>query len=76
MEVLEMDAFAIGKKLVKLRGEKTQEEVAKDLGIATSTLSMYENGERIPRDNIKLRIAAYYGEPIHLIFFTHESHEM
>lgn len=69
VEVLEMDAHAIGKKLVELRGEKTQEEVAKSIGISTSALSMYECGERIPRDNIKLRIAAYYRRPIHLIFF-------
>lgn len=69
MEVFKMDALAIGRKLVKLRGNRTQEEVAKSIGISASTLSMYENGERIPRDNIKLRIAAYYKEPIHLIFF-------
>jgi len=31
-----------GKILVQLRGDKTQEQVAKDLGIATSTLAMYE----------------------------------
>lgn len=66
----EMDACAIGKTLVKLRGNKTQEEVAKDIGISTSALSMYERGERIPRDNIKIRIASYYKKPIHKIFFT------
>lgn len=70
MDVLEMDANAIGQKLVELRGERTQEEVAKSIGISTSALSMYECGERIPRDNIKLRIAAYYQTPIHVIFFT------
>lgn len=70
MEVLEMNAHVIGKKLTNLRGEKTQEEVAKSIGISTSALSMYECGERIPRDNIKLRIAAYYKKPIHDIFFA------
>jgi len=64
-----MDAKAIGKKLVALRGEKTQEEVANALEISVSALSMYERGERIPRDNIKIRISEYYGQPIHCIFF-------
>lgn len=75
MDVLEMDAHAIGEELVLLRGKKTQEEVAKSIGISTSALSMYERGERIPRDNIKLRIAAYYKKPIHNIFFTQNTHE-
>lgn len=65
-----MDACAIGKTLVKLRGNKTQEEVARDIGISASALSMYERGERIPRDNIKIRIAKYYKKPIHKIFFA------
>ena len=66
---LEMNAHIIGKRLVELRGKRTQEEVARSIGISTSALSMYECGERIPRDNIKLRIAAYYKKPIHVIFF-------
>lgn len=65
----EMDAKAIGKKLVDLRGPRTQEEVASALGLSISALSMYERGERIPRDNIKIRIATYYKKPIHKIFF-------
>lgn len=67
--MLEMDANAIGRKLVKLRGEKTQEEIANSIGISVSALSMYERGERIPRDNIKIRISSYYKKPIHKIFF-------
>lgn len=68
--MLEMDAKAIGKRLVKLRGKKSQEEVAKALNISVSALSMYERGERIPRDNIKIRISAYYKKPIHRIFYA------
>lgn len=65
----EMDSKAIGEMLVKLRGGKTQEEVAKAVKISVSTLSMYERGERIPRDNIKIRLSAYYKKPIHKIFY-------
>ena len=67
---MEINAKCIGKKLVALRGEKTQEKVANDLNISVSALSMYENGERIPRDNVKIRIAAYYKRPICDIFFS------
>ena len=67
---MEINAKSIGRKLVALRGEKTQEKVAKDLNISISALSMYENGERIPRDNIKIRIAAYYKRSICDIFFS------
>lgn len=66
----EMNPKIIGEKLVKLRGNKTQEEVAKSLKISVSALSMYERGERIPRDNIKIRISEYYKKPIHRIFFS------
>lgn len=67
--MIEMDAKAIGRRLVELRGDKTQEEVAKSLQISVSALSMYERGERIPRDNIKIRISSYYKKPINRIFF-------
>lgn len=60
-----------GKVLVELRGQRTQEKVAKDLGIATSTLAMYETEKRMPRDSIKMRIAEYYKTPIQKIFFIH-----
>ncbi len=66
----DIDAKAIGERLVELRGDKTQEEVANAVGISKSALSMYERGERIPRDNIKIRISAYYKIPVHKIFFA------
>lgn len=65
-----MDTKKIGKRLAKLRGDKPQARVAQDIGIAPTTLSMYENGERMPRDNIKLKISNYYGVTVESIFFT------
>lgn len=65
-----MDAVIIGKRLTALRGKKTQEEVAKAVGISTSAISMYENGERIPRDTVKLRLAKYYKRSVQSIFFN------
>ena len=65
----EMNPIEIGAKLLKLRGEKTRSEVADALKKSQSALAMYESGQRIPRDNIKIRIADYYEKPIYEIFF-------
>ena len=65
----------IGRKLVALRGNKTQKEVASELKISISALAMYEQGNRIPRDEIKLKIAAYYGKSVQEIFFESKCHE-
>ncbi|WP_101772368.1 helix-turn-helix transcriptional regulator [Peptostreptococcus faecalis] len=60
----------IGYKLIKLRGDKTQAEVADDIGVTKSALSMYERDERVPRDEIKIRLAKYYGVGVEELFFT------
>jgi len=65
-----LDKRKIGRKLVLLRGNKTREEVAADLGISCSALGMYEQGNRIPRDEIKIKIATYYGKSVEEIFFS------
>ncbi len=65
-----MDAKIIAKKLVELRGERLQVDVADAIGISRSALSMYEAGERIPKDEIKVKIARYYGLGVESIFFN------
>lgn len=62
----------IADRLVKLRGKRKQEEIAKAVGISVSALSMYERGERIPRDEIKIRLAKFYGTTVEEIFFNHQ----
>ena len=64
-----MDAEAIAKKLTDLRGNESRARVAKDRGISVSALAMYETGARIPRDEIKKKIAQYYGVSVEAIFF-------
>lgn len=59
----------VGIRLVKLRGNKTQEEVARCIGITYQALSNYEKGLRSPRDELKKRIADYYGKTVQEIFF-------
>ena len=65
-----MDRKRIGERLVRLRGTRTQKQVANALGISESALAMYEAGKRIPRDEIKLAIAEYYESTIQDIFFA------
>ena len=61
--------MSIGTKLKALRGNKTQQQVADDLGITKSALAMYERDERMPRDEIKVKIALYYNESVQFLFF-------
>jgi hypothetical protein len=56
-------------KSVVFKG-KTLEEVANDTGISVSALSMYETGERIPRDRFKVILADYYKRSIKGIFYN------
>ena len=59
----------LGTKLKNLRGDKSRDTVAKDLGISSSALGMYENNSRIPRDGIKKKLADYYHVTIQQLFF-------
>lgn len=65
-----MDRRKIAERLVKLRGKRTQAEVAEAIGVSQSAYSMYETGERIPRDETKIRIAQYYKRTVNSIFFA------
>lgn len=59
----------IGQKLLALRGRRSREEVAGFLEISVSALQMYENGRRVPRDNIKVRLADFYGVSVQSLFY-------
>ncbi len=61
--------MSFGKTLRKLRGDRTQEEIARDIGITKSSWAMYEREERVPRDEVKIQIAQYFKMPVQDIFF-------
>ncbi len=65
-----MDKKAIGKRLVKLRAKRSQAEVCKVVGITQQALSAYETGLRMPRDEIKIKLANYYNRTVQYIFFS------
>ena len=64
-----MNTKKIGERLAKLRGNRTPAEVAKKLKISPTALSAYENGDRIPRDAVKIRIAKFYDVSVQDLFF-------
>ena len=60
----------IAEKLKQLRGTKTQKEVADAIDVTPMAISQYEQGERIPADPIKIRLAKYYGITVESLFYT------
>lgn len=65
-----MNKLVIAERLIKLRGNKTQKEVAEAIGVAQSTYAMYETCQRMPSDEVKVRIAKYFKKTVQAIFFT------
>ena len=61
-----------GRRLIALRGKESQAEVAKKVGIAASTLAMYEAEQRVPRDPIKIKLAEYFNKTVQEIFYEPE----
>ena len=63
-----------GMILRKLRGDQTQEEIPTALGSTTSSWAMYERDERVPRDEVKIRIARYFGKTVQELFYDQIEH--
>lgn len=59
----------IGNALKQLRGKRSLQTAADEIGITKSALAMYERGERIPRDEAKVKIADYYGVSLEELFY-------
>lgn len=66
-----IDGNQIGKRIKELRTQKnmTAEDLGKALGISSSAVNMYECGQRVPRDEIKISIAEFFGVSIETIFY-------
>lgn len=71
MDVL--DRACIAAKLTKLRGDEPREKVAFACNISVSALGMYETGKRIPRDEVKVRLARYFQTTVEDLFFSQTS---
>lgn len=66
--------MSIAERLVKARGKIPREEVANAVGITVSAMSMYETGNRVPRDEIKVKLAKYYGMSVQALFYDPDCH--
>ena len=62
--------MSTGNKLRELRGTRTQNDVAEAIGVTKSSYAMYERDERPPRDEVKIRLAKFFGVSIQDLFFT------
>ena len=69
-----MDAKTIGRKLAALRRGRSREVVAKAVGASPSAIAMYESGHRIPRDEMKIALASYFGVDVGALFYGSEVH--
>lgn len=67
-----MDKEKIKANLVELRKSNniSRKQMAEDLGLSYHTISSYEEGVRIPRDEIKKQIAEYFDTTVQDIFFN------
>lgn len=64
-----MNPKEIGKKLAEMRGSTPRDVVAEAVGISYSAMQMYETGERIPRDETKIALAAFFHTTVGALFF-------
>lgn len=71
----QLDTKASGDRLRQLRGDRTQAAVAKAVGVTDMAISQYEAGIRVPSDEIKLRLADFYGVGIERLFFIRKFKE-
>lgn len=58
----------VGKRLKELRKETPLQEVANAVHITENSLIAYEAGKRIPRDEVKIALADYYGINVATLF--------
>lgn len=61
--------MTVAERLIKARGNKKREEVAAAIGVSLSAITMYENGERVPRDETKIKLAEFYNKTVQELFF-------
>lgn len=66
--------MSVGEKIRALRGSETKESVAGKMGVTVSSWTKYERDERIPRDELKVKIAEYFGTTVQNIFFEKSEH--
>ena len=62
------DRVKVGQRLRALRGSRTLEDIASALEVSTMAVSLWERGERMPNDTMKVKIANFYKKTVMAIF--------
>lgn len=70
-----MDKKTIGLRIRQLREQRrlTKRFLAKQFGISYSAMCKIEDGEFCPGDELKVRIANYFGTTVGKLFFDQEN---
>lgn len=59
----------VGERLKEARGNRSRSEIAERVGVSTSAIQMYEDGKRMPRDTVKVRLANVLGVSVADVFY-------
>lgn len=59
----------VGERLKEARGSRSRSEIAERVGVSTSAIQMYEDGKRMPRDVVKVRLANVLGVSVADVFY-------
>lgn len=69
-----MSDYGVNIKKLREKNGISQLELSEIVGVSPSSITMYECGERVPRDTIKIKIANYFGVSVESIFFANAQH--
>ena len=60
------------RKMVAFRADRTQKQVAQEMGIPSSTYAMIESGHRFPRRELQVKLARYFNTTVDELFFSED----
>lgn len=63
------ESIASNIRMLRRKRGETQAEAAESVGISPTAWAMYEAGDRIPRDDVKIKIAKHFDATVEAIFF-------
>lgn len=69
-----MSDYGVNIRKLREKSGISQLELSEIIGVSPSSITMYECGERVPRDAIKIKIANYFGVSVESIFFANTQH--
>ena len=72
-----MNAKEIGGRIRDLREEAGQSKrfLSRAIGVSYTSVCSYEYGERVPSDDVKIKLARHFKKTVGEIFFPDDNHE-